>query len=85
MEWLKRLLIGLDAKKNKKQNTNRLDFKYFTLAQPDPIEQVCTQDTFTVSGAANPVPAICGDNTGQHSTWSDASFHLLKKTQPWGS
>ncbi|XP_046458991.1 uncharacterized protein LOC124205588 [Daphnia pulex] len=41
----------------------RLDFISFTTAQP--TAGTCTE-TFQVSGSINPVPIICGDNSGQH-------------------
>ncbi|KAK2719367.1 hypothetical protein QYM36_005000, partial [Artemia franciscana] len=51
----------------------RLDFLAFGLAQPEtqsatnyPLATQCTTDSFTVTGASNNVPAICGLNTGQH-------------------
>ncbi|XP_018024185.1 uncharacterized protein LOC108679948, partial [Hyalella azteca] len=43
----------------------RLDFGAFTLAGPD-NEGVCTQDSFTVTGASSTIPTICGENSGQH-------------------
>ncbi|XP_060535510.1 uncharacterized protein LOC132707621 [Cylas formicarius] len=43
----------------------RIDFLALSLAQPDPTG-VCTTDALIVSGAAGPVPIICGENTGQH-------------------
>ncbi|KAK2719153.1 uncharacterized protein LOC136036987 [Artemia franciscana] len=51
----------------------RLDFLAFGIAQPEVqsstntiLATQCTTDTFTVSGASNNVPAICGLNTNQH-------------------
>ncbi|XP_059350383.1 uncharacterized protein LOC130698532 isoform X1 [Daphnia carinata] len=48
----------------------RLEFLTFTLAQPDSATLSttgqCITDSFTVSGAANIVPAICGANSNQH-------------------
>ncbi|XP_068082170.1 uncharacterized protein [Anabrus simplex] len=43
----------------------RLDFDQFNIAGPEPVNNVCTNDQFIVSGG-NPVPAICGINTGNH-------------------
>ena len=52
----------------------RLDFLKFVIANPDASTDVscktCTQcltDIFSVSGASNNVPAICGNNINQHS------------------
>ncbi|XP_032779172.2 uncharacterized protein LOC116917689 [Daphnia magna] len=48
----------------------RLEFITFILAQPDSATLSttgqCITDSFTVSGSANIVPAICGSNTNQH-------------------
>ncbi|XP_046404269.1 uncharacterized protein LOC124169662 [Ischnura elegans] len=53
----------------------RLDFKRFSLAQPDggtvssPTAYFCNQDRFTVStssGGSYGFQALCGENTGQH-------------------
>jgi hypothetical protein len=44
----------------------RLDFLTFSLAQPN-AETICSVDSFQVAGAVNKIPAICGDNNGQHS------------------
>jgi len=44
-----------------------LDFEAFSIAQPEPTEHRCVTDSFLVTGTTNPVPIICGDNTGQHS------------------
>ncbi|KAK2712320.1 uncharacterized protein LOC136025094 [Artemia franciscana] len=44
----------------------RLDFEVFSLAQPDVSEHRCVFDRFEVSGTVNQIPAICGDNPGQH-------------------
>ncbi|XP_046638057.1 uncharacterized protein LOC124316262 isoform X4 [Daphnia pulicaria] len=43
----------------------RLDFLTFSLAQPN-AETICSVDSFQVAGAVNKIPAICGDNNGQH-------------------
>lgn len=43
----------------------RIDFLDFSLAQPTG-DGVCSNDYFTVSGGASPVPRICGENSGQH-------------------
>ncbi|KAL1117066.1 hypothetical protein AAG570_004394 [Ranatra chinensis] len=43
----------------------RLDFEKFNLAGPEPENHVCNNDQFIVFGG-NPVPAICGSNTGNH-------------------
>ena len=44
-----------------------LDFLQFSIAQPN-LDSVCNSDNFTVFGADNKIPVICGDNNGQHST-----------------
>ncbi len=44
----------------------RLDFEAFAIAGPN-TQTVCATDNFRVSGAANKVPIICGQNLGQHS------------------
>ena len=44
----------------------RLDFVSFILEQPNQ-QTVCNTDTFTVTGASETVPVICGTNSGQHS------------------
>lgn len=43
----------------------RLDFTSFSISQPN-AEGNCATDVFKVIGADNVVPAICGDNAGQH-------------------
>ncbi|XP_046645869.1 uncharacterized protein LOC124336202 [Daphnia pulicaria] len=43
----------------------RLDFEAFAIAGPN-TQTVCTTDNFRVSGTANKVPIICGQNVGQH-------------------
>ncbi|KAK4877277.1 hypothetical protein RN001_009783 [Aquatica leii] len=43
----------------------RLDFDQFILVGPEMIHHMCNNDQFIVSGG-NPVPAICGLNTGNH-------------------
>ena len=45
---------------------HRLDFLTFTLAPPDGNDSICNRDQFLVTGGGR-VPAICGQNTGQHS------------------
>ncbi|KAI9556202.1 hypothetical protein GHT06_018776 [Daphnia sinensis] len=44
----------------------RLDFKSFTVAQPNPATGHCDSDYLQVVGAVNKVPIICGDNDDQH-------------------
>lgn len=44
----------------------RLDFKSFTVAQPNPATSHCDSDYLQVVGAVNKVPIICGDNDDQH-------------------
>ena len=44
----------------------RLDFYDFVLAQPEGTDHQCQDDQFIISGGANPVPVICGTNTGAH-------------------
>ena len=53
----------------------RLDFVSFTIAQP--TGGTCT-DTFQVGGATTVAPIICGDNSGQHSKYSQMLFLHLK-------
>ena len=48
----------------------RLDFMTFTVAQPD-VSSKCASDNFQVGGSLNAVPTICGDNDGQHSKLKD--------------
>ncbi|KAI9559161.1 hypothetical protein GHT06_015950 [Daphnia sinensis] len=43
----------------------RLDFEVFSIAGPN-TQTVCATDNFRVSGTANRVPIICGQNVGQH-------------------
>ncbi|XP_034232015.1 uncharacterized protein LOC117639989 [Thrips palmi] len=43
----------------------RLDFDQFNIQGPEPMNHVCSNDQFIVSGGS-PVPAICGVNTGNH-------------------
>lgn len=45
----------------------RLDFKKFSLAQPD-TTSVCNNDMFRITGTTNAasIPTICGENAGQH-------------------
>ncbi|BET02403.1 Hypothetical protein NTJ_15221 [Nesidiocoris tenuis] len=43
----------------------RLDFDEFQLTGPEPVNQVCNNDQFIVSGG-NPIPGICGENKGNH-------------------
>ena len=44
----------------------RLDFDQFNIAGPEPINNICNNDQFIVSGG-NTVPGICGMNNGNHS------------------
>ncbi|KAK2724432.1 hypothetical protein QYM36_001070, partial [Artemia franciscana] len=53
----------------------RLDFQEFVISQPDSstfetmganFQGQCVTDSFTVSGGSNPIPVLCGTNTGQH-------------------
>lgn len=44
----------------------RLDFEAFSIAGPN-TQTVCATDNFRVSGTANRIPIICGQNVGQHS------------------
>lgn len=44
----------------------RLDFTEFDIKGPEPVNNVCTQDQFMVSGGS-PTPAVCGKNNGNHS------------------
>ena len=44
----------------------KLDFKDFSLAQPD-VDGVCASQSFEVLNSLSTVPKICGENTGQHS------------------
>lgn len=44
----------------------RLDFDNFVIAQPEPINHICTTDQFLVSGGS-PAPTICGTSTNDHS------------------
>lgn len=43
----------------------RVGFIDFSLAQPTG-DGLCTNDYFTITGGASPVPRICGENTGHH-------------------
>ncbi|XP_063911375.1 uncharacterized protein LOC135128394 [Zophobas morio] len=43
----------------------RLDFDQFILMGPETTNNICNNDQFIVSGG-NPVPPICGTNTGNH-------------------
>ncbi|KAF5273277.1 hypothetical protein FQR65_LT04699 [Abscondita terminalis] len=43
----------------------RLDFDQFVLMGPEIVNNMCNNDQFIVSGG-NPVPGICGFNTGNH-------------------
>lgn len=49
----------------------RLDFDQFSIMGPEPVNNVCMNDQFIVSGGI-PVPSICGRNTGNHSTYPTA-------------
>lgn len=44
----------------------RLDFERFSITGPEPVNHQCDNDQFIVSGS-NPVPVICGMNSGSHS------------------
>lgn len=59
-----------------------LEFLTFTLAQPDSATLSttgqCITDSFTVSGSANIVPAICGSNANQHS--KSPNYYTIKFT-----
>lgn len=46
---------------------SRLDFDQFNVMGPETVNHMCSNDQFIVSGATNPVPAICGVNSGNHS------------------
>ncbi|XP_057368576.1 uncharacterized protein LOC130689656 [Daphnia carinata] len=62
------LTIKLDAslvEQPKEIAQIRLDFATFSISQPN-AEGNCAMDVFKVIGADNEVPAICGDNAGQH-------------------
>lgn len=48
----------------------RLDFDQFNIAGPEPINHVCNNDQFIVSGG-NPAPGICGINNGNHSKYKE--------------
>ncbi|XP_025423759.1 uncharacterized protein LOC112693075 [Sipha flava] len=43
----------------------KLDFERFSITGPEPVNHQCDNDQFIVSGS-NPVPVICGLNTGSH-------------------
>ncbi|CAH0546078.1 unnamed protein product [Brassicogethes aeneus] len=43
----------------------RIDFLSLSLAQPD-ANGFCTTDALQITGGAGTVPAICGENSGQH-------------------
>jgi len=43
---------------------------------PEPVNHQCDNDQFIVSGS-NPVPVICGLNTGSHSTYAITQPILL--------
>lgn len=45
---------------------SRLDFDKFNIMGPETMNNVCNNDQFIVTGG-NPVPAICGNNVGNHS------------------
>lgn len=49
-----------------KINSFRLDLDMFSIAPPEPVNHLCTQDQLLVSGSS-PVPTICGTSTGDHS------------------
>ncbi|GLH14049.1 Uncharacterized protein GBIM_18481 [Gryllus bimaculatus] len=57
----------------------RLDFDTMTIAGPEPVNNVCTNDQFIVSGG-NPVPAICGINNGNHMNNRTHAFTLSDNT-----
>lgn len=54
----------------------RLDFERFSITGPEPVNHQCDNDQFIVSGS-NPVPVICGLNTGSHSTYSAFTETIL--------
>ena len=41
------------------------------------MEHRCVTDSFIVTGTTNPVPVICGDNSGQHSKHDEKLFFSL--------
>ncbi|XP_046437946.1 uncharacterized protein LOC124189031 isoform X1 [Daphnia pulex] len=61
----------------------RLDFKSFSIAQPNAATGQCDSDYFQVGGAVNKVPVICGDNEDQHmyleAPSSTTEFMMLLK------
>lgn len=67
----------------RRQNPNicqlRIDFKHFTLAQPNAWNGVCENDTLTVIGGTSSVPTLCGENKGQHSKsrWEIKPWQLI--------
>lgn len=60
--------------------SRRLDFDQFNIQGPESMNHVCSNDQFIVSGG-NPVPAICGVNTGNHSEFG---LRCLRPSAPGG-
>ena len=47
----------------------RIDFYHFILGQPNRRTGICDGDIFRVSGGPGGVITLCGQNSGQHSTY----------------
>jgi hypothetical protein len=61
---------------------NRLDFEAFAIAGPN-SQTVCATDNFRVSGTANKVPIICGQNVGQHSKLISVLSSCISGDSKW--
>jgi hypothetical protein len=57
---------------------NSLDFKSFSIAQPNAATGQCDSDYFQVGGAVNKVPVICGDNEDQHSRKKFSNYYTVE-------
>lgn len=60
----------------------RLDFERFSIAGPEPVNHQCDNDQFIISGS-NPIPVICGMNTGGHSTQIYSCYNAHKSYFIW--
>ncbi|XP_037079095.1 uncharacterized protein LOC119100086 [Pollicipes pollicipes] len=52
----------------------RLDFDTFSIAQPEPLNNICMNDQFSVSGSTS-MPLICGFSTGNHTEPACLQYH----------
>ena len=82
VRWVYNWLVPPGKRKFIQSNCYRLDFEAFSIAGPN-TQTVCSTDNFRVSGTANKVPIICGQNVGQHSKLIDILFIIIIQIIEW--